>query len=80
MTRFFFLRAPNIKICSWNVAGLRAWVKKGGHKYLNDENADIVCLQETKCTENQLPKEVSKKDFVLGRENLFQILKEIKHV
>ena len=71
MARFFFLRVPNIKICSWNVAGLRAWVKKSGHKYLKDENPDIICLQETKCMENELPKEVRRRLFFLGQENLF---------
>jgi len=46
------------KICSWNIAGLRAWVKKNGLDYLKEENADIVCLQETKCLEKDLPGEV----------------------
>ncbi|EFO27125.2 exodeoxyribonuclease III [Loa loa] len=40
-----------IKIISWNVAGLRAWIKKDGHSILVKENPDIVALQETKCVE-----------------------------
>lgn len=51
-------RAAAIKIISWNVAGLRAWIKKDGLDYIKKEDADIVCLQETKCTEKELPGEV----------------------
>lgn len=35
----------NMKICSFNVAGLRAFVKKGGHEYFNHEQPNIICLQ-----------------------------------
>ncbi len=35
----------SLKICSWNVAGLRAWVKKDGLSFLTIENPDIFCLQ-----------------------------------
>ncbi|XP_050441774.1 exodeoxyribonuclease [Adelges cooleyi] len=47
----------NTKIVSWNVAGLRAWLKKDVLGYLNKENPDILCLQETKCTEKQMPED-----------------------
>uniref|UniRef100_A0A915Q4I3 DNA-(apurinic or apyrimidinic site) endonuclease n=1 Tax=Setaria digitata TaxID=48799 RepID=A0A915Q4I3_9BILA len=40
-----------IKIITWNVAGLRAWIKKNGCTALVKENPDIVALQETKCLE-----------------------------
>ncbi|XP_053666012.1 recombination repair protein 1 [Anopheles marshallii] len=46
-----------LKISSWNVAGLRAWVGKDGLEYIEHEQPDILCLQETKCTEDQLPDE-----------------------
>ncbi|GMT00582.1 hypothetical protein PENTCL1PPCAC_22756, partial [Pristionchus entomophagus] len=36
---------------AWNVAGLRAFLKKGGHSVLDNLNADIVFLGETKCDE-----------------------------
>lgn len=49
---------PNFKIASWNVAGLRACVKKECLEYIKKENADIFCLQETKCEESKLPPEV----------------------
>ncbi|CAF0794509.1 unnamed protein product [Brachionus calyciflorus] len=38
----------NFKISSWNINGLRAWIKKGGLNYLEAESPDIFCLQETK--------------------------------
>lgn len=47
----------NFKISSWNVAGLRAWVKKDGIEYLKKEDPDIICLQETKCPEQKVPPE-----------------------
>ena len=34
----------NMKIVSWNVAGLRSCVTKGCADYLLEENADIICL------------------------------------
>jgi len=52
-------RKGNIKIVSWNCAGLRAMAKKGGLKYLKQEEPDIVCFQETKCTEKDCPDEVN---------------------
>ena len=45
----------NLKIVSWNVAGVRAWTKKDGHKWLIDQSPDIVCLQETKCSVADIP-------------------------
>ncbi|XP_058815811.1 DNA-(apurinic or apyrimidinic site) endonuclease isoform X2 [Topomyia yanbarensis] len=45
----------NYKIASWNVAGLRGLVEKGAWEYVEHEKPDILCVQETKCTEEQLP-------------------------
>ena len=45
------------KIVSWNVAGLRAMIKKPDFEnFINnpDNNFDIICLQETKCEESQV--------------------------
>ncbi|WKX89483.1 hypothetical protein Q1695_008831 [Nippostrongylus brasiliensis] len=39
------------KIFSWNVAGLRACAKKGGHKSILKADADLVFLGEIKCSE-----------------------------
>ena len=44
-----------MKIISWNVAGIRAMMKKGNLDTLIAENDfDIVCLQETKAEEHQV--------------------------
>lgn len=34
----------NLKIVSWNVAGIRACIKKGLIEYLKKEDADVICL------------------------------------
>ena len=43
-----------MKIISWNVAGLRACLKKGSADFFQESKADIYCLQETKLLEEQL--------------------------
>ena len=43
-----------MKIQSWNVNGIRAAQKKGFEKWLAECGADVVCLQETKATREQL--------------------------
>ncbi|XP_037958632.1 recombination repair protein 1 [Teleopsis dalmanni] len=50
----------NLKISSWNVAGLRSWLNKDGLTFLKYENPDIFCIQETKCTIDQLPEEAKR--------------------
>lgn len=45
----------NKKIISWNVNGLRAALKNGAFEYLRSEDADIICLQETKCSKKDVP-------------------------
>ncbi|CAH1989216.1 unnamed protein product [Acanthoscelides obtectus] len=47
-----------MKISTWNVGGLKSWIKKGCLKYVKLEMPDIFCLQETRCKENDLPKEL----------------------
>ncbi len=44
-----------MKIVSWNVNGLRSVYKKGFLEWLAKSGADIVCLQEVKADEEQLP-------------------------
>jgi AP endonuclease-1 len=56
-------RAPNgknydLKIVSWNVNGIRANIKKNGVNDIKKQNADIICLQETKCSEEDMPSEM----------------------
>merc|ERR1719400_518909 len=48
----------NLKISTWNVAGLRAWIKKDGLDFLQHENPDVICLQEIKCSKAKLPAEM----------------------
>jgi exodeoxyribonuclease-3 len=43
-----------MRICSWNVNGLRAILKKGFVEWVKEENPDILCIQESKLQENQL--------------------------
>ncbi len=43
-----------IKIISWNVNGIRAIQKKGFFDYVEKENPDILCVQETKAEPSQL--------------------------
>ena len=45
----------SIKILSWNVNGLRAIYKKGFMDWINQSQPDILCVQETKAHEEQLP-------------------------
>ena len=47
-----------MKIASWNVNGLRAACQKGFLEWLQAENPDILCLQEVKSFENQIPGEI----------------------
>ena len=44
----------SIKIISWNVNGIRAVIKKGFYDFMDDYNPDIICLQETKASEDQV--------------------------
>lgn len=45
--------AQSLKLISWNVNGLRAALRKGFLEYINQEDPDIVCLQETKAQQGQ---------------------------
>ena len=48
--------ANNIKLISWNVNGIRAGLRKDTLRQVFEKNmdADIIALQETKCTTEQL--------------------------
>jgi Exonuclease III len=43
-----------MKIISWNVNGIRAVLKKGFLDFVNKENPDIICIQETKAHPEQV--------------------------
>lgn len=42
-----------MKLVSWNVNGLRAAMGKGFMDFLNSENPDVICIQETKMQREQ---------------------------
>ncbi|MFA6250286.1 MAG: exodeoxyribonuclease III [Candidatus Shapirobacteria bacterium] len=44
-----------IRIVSWNVAGIRAAIKKGLWGFVEKDQADIYCFQETKAFPHQVP-------------------------
>lgn len=43
-----------MKLISWNVNGIRACVNKGFKEFFEKINADIFCIQETKCQPEQI--------------------------
>ena len=43
-----------MKLISWNVNGIRACIKKGFEDFFKEIDADIFCVQETKCQEEQV--------------------------
>ena len=43
-----------LRLLSWNVNGLRAVHRKGFLQWFSGERPDILCLQETKISEEQL--------------------------
>ncbi len=47
-----------MKIISWNVAGIRACIRKGLIDFIKNENADICCFQEVKVSQEDFPKEL----------------------
>lgn len=44
-----------MRIISYNVNGIRAAITKGFLEWLQQANPDIICLQEIKATEDQIP-------------------------
>jgi exodeoxyribonuclease-3 len=47
-----------LSILSWNVNGIRAIYKKGFLEWLDREQPDILCIQETKASPDQLTEEL----------------------
>ncbi|TAJ44033.1 exodeoxyribonuclease III [Methanofollis fontis] len=44
-----------MRLLSWNVNGIRSVHKKGFCEWFRDETFDILCIQETKAQEEQVP-------------------------
>lgn len=47
-----------VKLACWNVNGLRSIAQKGFFQWMNDTNADLVCIQEAKVSEDAIPEEL----------------------
>ncbi|EEB10253.1 Recombination repair protein, putative [Pediculus humanus corporis] len=47
----------NFKISSWNVVSLKSITNKNGMEYVRRESPDVMCFQETKCSEKNAPSE-----------------------
>ena len=45
----------SIEIISWNVNGIRAVANKEALKWIDEREPDILCLQEIKSLEEQIP-------------------------
>ena len=43
-----------MKLISWNVNGIRACLTKGFEEFFKEIDADIFCIQETKCQPDQI--------------------------
>ncbi len=43
-----------MKLISWNVNGIRACLEKGFKEFFQKIDADIFCIQETKCQPEQV--------------------------
>ena len=48
-----------IKILSWNINGIRAGIKKGFLKSMDEVNPDIICILETKAHPEQVEEMLS---------------------
>lgn len=51
---FPFSLKSKMKVLCWNVAGIRACLKRGSLDFLGEGEWDIVCFQETKAEESQV--------------------------
>lgn len=62
-----------MKLLCWNVNGIRAVHKKGFQKWFEELSPDILCLQETKAKEDQIPEDIR---HPLGYHSFFDSPKE----
>lgn len=58
-----------MRIISWNVNGIRSLYKKGFLGWLYDNSPDILCIQETKASEDVLPDELKN---IIGYTSVFE--------
>lgn len=53
----------SIEIISWNVNGIRAVANKEALKWIDERQTDILCLQEIKALEEQIPQDLFAKKY-----------------
>lgn len=53
----------SIEIISWNVNGIRAAGNKEALKWIDERQTDILCLQEIKALEEQIPDDLFEKQY-----------------
>jgi len=53
----------SIEIISWNVNGIRAVGTKEALKWIDERETDILCLQEIKAQESQIPNDLFEKEY-----------------
>lgn len=53
----------SIEIISWNVNGIRAVANKEALKWIDERETDILCLQEIKALESQIPEALFEKKY-----------------
>jgi exodeoxyribonuclease-3 len=53
----------SIEIISWNVNGIRAVAGKEALKWIDERQTDILCLQEIKALEEQIPDDLFDKEY-----------------
>ena len=63
-----------MKILCWNIAGIRASLKRGDFDFLIDSDYDVICIQETKATHEQGEKALSEslKENIFGEHGIVQ--------
>jgi len=54
----------SIEIISWNVNGIRAVGNKEALKWIDERQTDILCLQEIKAQESQVPDNLFEKEYI----------------
>ena len=55
--------SDSIEIISWNVNGIRAVSNKEALKWIDERETNILCLQEIKALEEQIPDDLFKKEY-----------------
>ena len=55
--------SESIEIISWNVNGIRAVGTKEALKWIDERQTDILCLQEIKALEEQIPDDLFDKEY-----------------